>query len=510
MNKNKQLAINLVTTIIVLLVNVVINFGLSKYIVEAIGESAYGFVSLANNFISYATIFTTALNSMASRFITIDIHKGNKNSVNQYFSSVLIANGIIVATLIIPAVLLIMYLQYFVKIPTDIMVDVKLLFTFIFINFFVSLLGGVFTIATYCKNKLYLSSLKNMESTILKMLVIISLFFLFKPAIFYVGIGTLIATIYVVLFNIKFTKRLLPDIKIKKKNFSLKKIKILISSGLWNSITNLGNVLADELDLLISNIAIDASTMGIVALAKVPSNVINTMISSVSILFQPQAIEYYAKDNTEGVKEETIKGMKITGVFGNIPFCYIVVFGSAFCSLWMPTVELKMLSLLCIITFVNVFSGGLTSSLYNIFTITNHVKGNAILNIISGALSTVLVLIELKFTNLGVYAIVGTSALVGLIKGFIIVPIYSAKCLKIKSNSFFMTIFKYLFTSSIMVGMFYILRIILNPNSWLKIFISVILCGIVGLLVNCYVLLKKEDRKLLIDMIKRKIIRVKN
>ena len=73
MKKNKQLFINLFTTLFVLIINIVINFGLSRYIVDVIGESAYGFVSLANTFVSYATIFTTALNSMASRFITIDI-----------------------------------------------------------------------------------------------------------------------------------------------------------------------------------------------------------------------------------------------------------------------------------------------------------------------------------------------------------------------------------------------------------------------------------------------------
>ena len=83
MQKNKQLIINLVTTIFVLLINTVINFGLSSYIVEKIGEEAYGFISLATNFVSYATIFTTALNSMCSRFITIDIHQNNKDSANK-------------------------------------------------------------------------------------------------------------------------------------------------------------------------------------------------------------------------------------------------------------------------------------------------------------------------------------------------------------------------------------------------------------------------------------------
>ncbi len=505
MGKNKQLIINLITTLFVLIINIVINFGLSRYIVDVIGESAYGFVSLANTFVSYATIFTTALNSMASRFITIDIFNKKIKSANEFFSSVLIANCIIIAILIIPSILVIGYLEYMVKIPVDILVDVKILFSIIFVNFFVNLVGGVFTIATYCKNKLYLSSLRNMESSIIKVLIIIILFVLFKPATFYIGIATLIASIYIVLFNIRYTKKLLPDIKIKKENFSFKKIKVLLSSGLWNSIINLGNVLADGLDLLISNIAIDATTMGLVAIAKVPSNVISTVISSLATVFQPQTIEYYAKGDIENVKKETIKSMKISGVFGNIPFCYIVVFSIAFCTVWMPNVAIKTLAILCIITFINIFSGGLITPLYNIFTITNHVKGNAILNIATGAISTLIVIIVINTTNFGVYAIVGVSALIGFLKSFVVIPCYSAKCLNINYSTFFPTVLKYFLSSIIMIGVFYIISLVLNISNWIGIFISIIVCGIIGILINIVVMLGKEDRKIFIGLIKNKL-----
>lgn len=505
MKKNKQLIINLATTLFVLIINIIINFGLSRYIVDAIGESAYGFVSLANTFVSYATIFTTALNSMASRFITIDIFNKKIKSANQFFSSVLIANGVVILILIIPSIISIAFLEYLVNVPTEILIDVKILFALIFLNFFINLIGGVFTIATYCKNKLYLSSLRNMESSIIKVAIIVLLFILFKPATFYIGIATLIASIYVLLFNINYTKKLLPDIKIKKENFSIKKIKTLLSSGLWNSITNLGNVLADGLDLIISNLAIDASTMGIVAIAKVPSNVINTIIASLATVFQPQTIEYYAKGDVENVKNETIKGMKISGVFGNIPFCYIAIFSFSFCAVWMPNIALKTLSILSIITFINIFTGGLTTPLYNIFTITNNVKGNAILSLATGAVSTIIVLILLNITNLGVYAIVGVSAIVIFFKGFIIVPCYASKCLDIKYTSFFPPILRYFASSIIMIAVFYLISLFLTVNNWIGIFISVLICGIVGLIINFIVMLGKAEREFFIKIVKNKL-----
>ena len=72
--KNKQLAINMIANIISFMVNIGINFLFTPYLINTVGKEAYSFFPLANNFISYTSIITVALNSMASRFITINIH----------------------------------------------------------------------------------------------------------------------------------------------------------------------------------------------------------------------------------------------------------------------------------------------------------------------------------------------------------------------------------------------------------------------------------------------------
>ena len=88
MNNNKQLAINLIAQITTFLITFGIGFFLSPFIVKHIGVEANGFVSLGNNFVAYAGILSTALNSMASRFITIHYVKKDYKTSNEYFSSV--------------------------------------------------------------------------------------------------------------------------------------------------------------------------------------------------------------------------------------------------------------------------------------------------------------------------------------------------------------------------------------------------------------------------------------
>ena len=86
MSSSKKTLINVVCSIMVLITNAVINLWLSPFIVTNIGVEANGFVTLANNFVTYAQLIVTALNSMAARFIAIEYVKKNYRRANLYYN----------------------------------------------------------------------------------------------------------------------------------------------------------------------------------------------------------------------------------------------------------------------------------------------------------------------------------------------------------------------------------------------------------------------------------------
>ena len=124
--KNRQLIINMLASLFSFLVTIGINFILSPYIINTVGSEAYGFVGLANNFVSYGQLITLALNSMAGRFITIKIHQGDEESANRYFTSVIIANIFMAITLLFPSIGIILNLNKIINIPQNILLDVKI------------------------------------------------------------------------------------------------------------------------------------------------------------------------------------------------------------------------------------------------------------------------------------------------------------------------------------------------------------------------------------------------
>lgn len=493
--KKNQLVVNLIASLIAFTVNLGINFLLAPYITETVGTEAYGFVSLASNFVNYATILTIALNSMAGRFISINIHQNKIDEANKYFTSILVANILIMSFLIVPASLLVLYLDKVLNISLLILLDVKVLFSLIFINFALSVFDATFATSTFVKNRIDLSSRRNVISYIIKAIFLVVLYRIFSPKVFYVGVAACLATFYALVADIYYTKRLLPQIKIKKIYFDIKKLFEVIKSGIWNSITKLGQVLSDGLDLIICNLFISSLAMGQLSIVKTLSSATGTLLSTVSSVFQPELTILYAKNEISSLVKRTKLAMKFSGFFSNIVLGFLVVFGFYFYELWVPNENAKLLIILTILTLQGVFVSGAINPLYSIYTITNKVKADSILRIIISVLDVIIVFLLLKFTDLGVYAVAGTSTLVGMIANFVFVPMYSAYCLKEKKTIFYGVIFRYMLTTVFIIFINFAVKLLIgNISSWLCLIITGMISVLCGITVNFLFLLDRKEK----------------
>ena len=103
---NKQSMFNIIGAVTVVGINTLINFFLSPYIAKCLGIEANGYIALANNFVSYFSLITVALNSMAGRFILIELKNNNLSEANGYYTSVLVGDWILGIILLIPVTIL--------------------------------------------------------------------------------------------------------------------------------------------------------------------------------------------------------------------------------------------------------------------------------------------------------------------------------------------------------------------------------------------------------------------
>ena len=503
---NKRIAINMFFSVIVFILNLFINFFITPYITSNLGSDAYGCVKLANDFTSYASLVTIALNSMASRFIMLEREKKSKESAQRYYSSITIANFVLAGLLLIPAAICIVFLDEFINIPVALLSEVRLTFFLTFISFLFNLAFSTFSNCYYLTNRLDISSICTAVSNIIRVVIILLLYYLFEPRISYLVVGSCLSTVYLVAANIYYHRKLTPDLSYNRYAFDVATVFEVIKSGIWNSITKLSQIFSSGLDLLVSNILLGATNMGYLSIAKTVPNIITSFNSTIASTFSPNMMTLYAQGNIARLKKASKSAMKFMCLFVTIPNAILITMGQEFFTLWVPEQPAHLINILSILTVINSCITGPMQPLYQIFTITNKIKQSSIVMIIYGFSSILITVACLHLTDWGLYAVAGVSLVGSVIVALCYHLPFSAIYIGLPWYTFFPEIFKGIISLIVqcIVGatanFFFELE-----RSWIIWFAGAILSAIIGLLLNVFVILNSEEKKILIDTITTKI-----
>lgn len=503
----KRLAINMTAQILAFLVNLGISFLLAP-VIDAGIQDGYGYWTLANKFVLYAQIVISALNTMASRFITIRLHRGDDEGANGYFSSVFFGNILMAVIFMVPALVIILFAGQLFQVPGRILTDVQLLWLFVFGNFFLSIITSVFGVAPYSKDRLDLTSMATIVSEALRAGILIFTYAFFTPYLWYVGMASLVATLVLSFANVRFTRYLLPQIRIQKKYFDWKKVKELMALGAWNSVTRLGQVLLDSVDELIALSFLGSSAMTTIGLAKNIPTTLSGLMGTVVGVFNPQITMAYAEGNKERLLDLIKSSNRIMIYLLSIPISFVVVYGDIFFRIWMRhRDDTRFLYELAVLSMMTLFISASIQVLYHVFIITKRVKLNSIVMVASGVLTTAIVFILLNTTNLGLYAIAGVSSVIGIIRNLFFTPIYASKCLKVKWNTFYGDIGMGLLSMGCIGALAYVSRVFILQDSWMNLIVVGCLTGLLSLVVNFFIILRRHERDIILDKLRDKLSR---
>lgn len=493
--KDKRLVINLIANIISYGTTVVITFFLTPYLVNTLGAEVYSYYPLANNFVSYMGIISLALNSMGARFITISLVKEDMEQANTYFSSIFFSNLILDIILFIPMSLIVIYLENILNIPIDIINTIKILFISIFFSMLINICTSVFGVATFAKNRIDLRSCSEIIIGLTRVILYISLFSIFTPSIIYVGVITLILSIINLFIQIRYTKKLLPNIVISRAYFKGKAIIQILSSGIWNSINQLGVLLLSSVSLVISNIFIGVTAAGDYSIAQTIPNAFSGIICALASVFIPQITYNYAKQDKEKLLNNIENAQKVLALIVNVPLAVFTVVGIDFFKLWVPNSNVYKIQLLSLILITPIIIFGSAFPLYNLNMVTNQVKIPALTMIFNGFLNIISTLMLVKFTKLGVVAIALTSSVINLVWYIVFVPIYPCKKLGVSRFTFYPPILKSILGFIVIYGVTSILKQWVIIDDWSKLILFCILGGALGIAINIMILFDLKEIK---------------
>lgn len=284
-----------------------------------------------------------------------------------------------------------------------------------------------------------------------------------------------------------------------------------MSAGIWNTVMRAGQALTNQLDVLIANLLIGKAASGYIGTAGQIVVSVNTLYETISAVFTPSLTISYAKDNKEELTSDLKSAMKLTGFFANIPLCFILGFGMSFYYLWLPSQRdiLPVYYYLTVVIMMGALAGGAISPLFNVYTIVNKLKWNSLVTLIMGVMNAGIVFLLLKVPALhayGIYFVAGVSSVLGIIKNMTFTPMYAAHCLNLPKKTFYPTILRYLAVTAFMSVVFVVLGKLIPTENWGMIVVDILICGIVGSVINFLFLFEKKEKEIFIDTV-RKVVR---
>ena len=496
-------------SVFIILVSAGINYGiqlvLTPYITDALGTEAYGFVSLAKTFANYATIITVAINSVATRFIAVEYQRNNYKKANIYYSTLFYADLVLGGIILIIAAIIIININNLLNISSHLLFDVRYLFSLSIINVCIISVGTVFNSATLILNRLDLSGLFKILSYSLEAISLLLLFCFFKPRIIYVGYSLAVASLALVIVNYLYSKKATKELVINRSFFSFKAVKEVIATGIWYSINSLGNTLNAGLDLWVSNLLLSAFQMGQLAIVKTVTTIGTALYQLTAQPFQPILLKYYSANNINKLVDTLKLSIKANSCLSNILFAVFIVFGSYYYKLWTPNQDSYFLTYLTMVSLIGAIIEGAVTPLYYVYVLTKNNRIPCLMTLGSGIINVISMYILIHFFNLGLNAVVGTTSVLSWIMHFLFTPIYVSKCLEQQSTLLLSTIIRSTSSALVTVFLFKLVRLIIIPNSWSSLILTVLLCGVIGVLIHFLIVASNYEKQIVLSIVKQSL-----
>ena len=503
-NDKAALVMNMFWSVVAVIINYAIAFLVTPYVTNTSGAEAYGFVVLANNFTAYIDVIVIAFNAFAVRFISVAYHQGNFNQANKYYNSAIIADIMLSGGILATCTILIVRLEKLLNISDYLIADIKILFFLVLARYLISVISATFTVGTFISNSINKTERQKSISNIVRGVMLFGLFALFPTHVWFVGLAGLMAALWLFFVNCTLTKKLTPKLKINIHDFEFRSVFVLLSAGVWNSINNLGNILNNGLDLIVTNLMLSSIVMGDVSIGKSLGTIFHALLESCINAFCPKLLQLYAEGKKEALVRELKTVMRFSGIISNVVFAVFVSCGLAFMKLWVPAQNTELIYKIAVIVLLSDATIGVVRPLYYVFTLTNCLKVPSCITILMGIVNVVSMYFLIKYTKLGVYAVVLTTLFLNYTH-FLDTPLYSAHCLKIKLTTFYGIILRHL-ASCIITAAIVLCASAFMPtaDTWFNFLLKSFVCLLLGLLLAIFTGCSRDDIKSLIKKVSYK------
>ena len=430
-----QLPRNLAANIAYFLVNIIIGLVLVPYFVSTLGVAAYGIIPLATSITGYVAIVVQSLNTSTSRFLTVDLQRGDYVQANRTFNTALFGLTAVIL-LMVPIILVVaFYAPSLFNVPAGQEDGAILLFLGVSVAFLIRSWSGNFTVQLFAFNRLDLQNIVNIVNILVQTGLIVILFTFFGPNLAMVGGAYLMGAIVASLVSIAFARRVCPQLRISIRSFDRSKIRDLGGMGWWVVVNQIGSLLFLQIDLIVVNLLFGDTSAGEYAIALQWVILLRAVAGVLSGVLTPTIFSCYARGETESLIRITKSAVKLLGLAIALPVGLVCGLAPQLLTVWVGD-KFTFLAPLMIVLTIHQTINLAVLPLFSINVAHNKVRIPGILTFFMGFGNLALAIVLPLLTGWNYYGIAIAGAIVLTLKNALFTPWYATRVLKINGHTF--------------------------------------------------------------------------
>lgn len=421
----KRFSKNLTSNIVYFILSFVIGLFLTPFFLDSLGDAAYALVPLATSINGYITLIVSCLNGVVSRYLTLDLQRGDCSKANITYNTAIFGTLAVVLILLPVAAIIAWCIPYFFDTGGVDHFTVFVLFVFIALSTLIRTWTSNFQVTVFAYNRLDLWNRINSIYLIIEVIAVILLFKTLGASLISIGISYFIASIIAGCLALYYSKRITPYLHFNISKFDK---DLYIEMGKmtgWFLVQQLGAMLLLPVCLILTNILYGAIAETQFSIAQTFLSLTISVSALVTNLFRPMVYAYIAKYDYRGVSSFLVSTIKITSFIMALPLVLLCLFSPQLLSLWVGEQYAMLSPLVCVLTLPAII--WIQSACIGPLNVAcNKVKVTAIACLLCGCLNVALAYAFSYIFDWGVYSIAFSWFVVLLIHNGIFTPLYSA------------------------------------------------------------------------------------
>jgi membrane protein EpsK len=446
------------------------------------------------------SVLTAALNAALSRFLVIDLERGDVRAANSTFNTALF--GLIGIVLALSPIVLVVSLAFptLFNVPAGWEVDASRLFVLVALAAFVTVIVSNFAVSPFIRSRFVMRNTVHLIGLVARLGLIALLFSLLPARLWYAGGASLIAALISLVGFALLWRRLTPELHVRITAFDRSRLRALTGMGGWVTVNRLGGTLLARTDLLVVNAFFGAALTGGYGSVAQLSMLVDYMASAAATVLRPIILIKYAQQDLMGLQRLASQSVRLLGMALALPVGLLCGFARPLLSAWLGP-DYQFLSVLLVIIVAHLSLNLSVRPLLYVQTAYNRIRWPGIATLISGAVSLGLAVLAGMWGGWGAAGVALAVAVAWTAKNALYMPIYTARIMELPWWSFLPSSIP-IVTATLVVGMAaYGLTLLRMPSNWLELAGSAAIISLLYAAGVWGVGLSRADRQLLRDLL---------